>query len=277
MAEPARRARPHGGWTLAGGPARRIGRIGPAVLLALLGGAAATATELADVIERVRPSIVGIGTVQATRRPPNRLLGTGFAVGDGTLVVTNAHVPPATLDSKRMEHLVAFTGRGRKAGVRRAEVVARDERHDLALLRIEGTPLPALRLGDAARVREGTAIAFTGFPIGAVLGLYPVTHTGIVSAITPIIIPAFDSRQLSAADIRFLRDPFDVFQLDATAYPGNSGSPVYDPRTGEVIGVVNQVFVKDKKEDVLKDPSAISYAIPATYLQPLLEQAAGAR
>lgn len=239
--------------------------------------AGAEQASLPDVIDAVRPAIVGVGTVEATRRPPNRLLGSGFAVADGTLVVTNAHVVPHALDTKRREFLAVFTGRGRRAQVRAAQVLAEDERHDLAVLGIEGEPLPALVIGDAAKVREGTAIAFTGFPIGAVLGLYPVTHIGIVSALTPIIIPARDARELTAEDIRFLREPFEVLQLDATAYPGNSGSPVYDARSGEVVGVVNQVFVKGKKEDVLKDPSAITYAIPATHIGPLVERALAAR
>jgi len=66
------------------------------------------------------------------------------------------------------------------------------------------------------------------------------------------------------------RLPFRVYQLDATAYPGNSGSPLYDPETGEVLGVMNMVFVKSTKENVLSDPSGISYAIPVEYLQRLL-------
>lgn len=239
--------------------------------------AGAQPATLPDVIDLVRPAIVGVGTVEATRRPPSRLLGSGFAVADGTLVITNAHVVPLALDTERREFLAVFTGRGRQAQTRVAEVLAKDERHDLAVLGLDGEPLPALVIGDAAKVREGTAIAFTGFPIGAVLGLYPVTHTGIVSALTPIIIPARDARELTVEDIRFLREPFEVLQLDATAYPGNSGSPVYDVRSGEVVGVVNQVFVKGKKEDVLKDPSAITYAIPATHIGPLVERAIAAR
>ncbi|HNM56654.1 MAG TPA: S1C family serine protease, partial [Thauera aminoaromatica] len=63
---------------------------------------------------------------------------------------------------------------------------------------------------------------------------------------------------------------FRVYQLDATAYPGNSGSPLYDPASGEVIGVLNMVFVKSTKEKVLADPSGISYAIPVEYLQRLI-------
>ena len=62
-----------------------------------------------------------------------------------------------------------------------------------------------------------------------------------------------------------------MFQLDATAYPGNSGSPLYDPATGEVIGIVNMVFVKGTKESALTQPSGITYAIPSRYLIELLK------
>ena len=54
---------------------------------------------------------------------------------------------------------------------------------------------------------------------------------------------ADSARDLSPAQLRARREPFNVFQLDAVAYPGNSGSPVYLAGTGEVIGVVNSVFV----------------------------------
>ena len=176
------------------------------------------------------------------------------------------------LDTKHTEHLVVFVGRGRHATVRDASVVARDDTHDVALLKMTGPALPAMQIGDVSKLREGDRIAFTGFPIGTVLGLYPVTHTGTISAIVPIIIPAPNSRYLSAADIKFLREPYNIFQLDATAYPGNSGSPMYDTTTGKVLGIVNKVFVKGKKEDVLKDPSGITYAMPANYLEPLLNK-----
>ena len=57
-------------------------------------------------------------------------------------------------------------------------------------------------------------------------------------------------------------------QLDATAYPGNSGSPLYDPASGKVVGVLNMVLVKESRENVLSQPSGITYAIP---VQPLIE------
>ncbi|MCF7982686.1 MAG: S1C family serine protease, partial [Pseudomonadales bacterium] len=80
-----------------------------------------------------------------------------------------------------------------------------------------------------------------------------------------------DSRQLNPQLIHRLRSPYRVFQLDATAYPGNSGSPLYHPETGEVIGVINKVFVKGTKEAALEHPSGISYAIPSEYILDLLK------
>lgn len=245
-----------------------------AALVVLLSAAPAGAEPgLADLVERVRPSIVGIGTYEPLRRPRARLTGTGFAIGDGRRVVTNHHVIDTELDEAHNEKLVVFIGRGREPELRDVRVLESDRRHDLAVLAIDGPPLPALELASQDTAREGDAIAFTGFPIGAVLGLYPVTHRGIVSAITPIAIPADNSRQLGRNHIRALRDPYLVYQLDATAYPGNSGSPVYLQASGEVIGVINQVHVKDTKESVLSNPSAITYAIPVKFLHALLKSA----
>ena len=66
--------------------------------------------------------------------------------------------------------------------------------------------------------------------MGAVLGLYPVTHRSMIASVTPIAISAARSDQLDARTVRRLSSGvFVVFQLDGTAYPGNSGSPVYHP------------------------------------------------
>jgi S1-C subfamily serine protease len=230
------------------------------------------AEALPDTLQKIRPSIVAVGSIQPTRSPKSLFLGTGFVIGNGRYIVTNRHVVPQILDFERKEQLAIFTGRGKQATVRVADLVAQDETHDLAILEISGSPLPALKLGDASGVREGERFAFTGFPIGMVLGLYPVTHRGIVSAITPIAIPNVSSRQLTARQIRRLRNPYTVFQLDAIAYPGNSGSPLYDPANGRVIGVVNSVFVKGSKEEVLEKPSGIAYAIPISHLKSLLKK-----
>lgn len=148
-----------------------------------------------------------------------------------------------------------------------------DTSTDLALLRIGGAPLPALRIGDSDGVKEGQSILMTGFPIGSVLGPHPATHRGMIAAITPIVIPQPHSGRLDPKVVRRLASgPFDVLQLDATAYPGNSGSPVYDPATGTVLGIVNMVFVKGTKETALTQPSGITYAVPSKRLLELIGQ-----
>lgn len=205
------------------------------------------------------------------RNPRAVFLGTGFVVGNGSLIVTNAHVIPANLDDRHREQVSVFYRKGDEDKVIATEQVAVDTAHDLAILKISGTALPPLKLGDVAAVQEGQLYAFTGFPIGMVLGLYPVTHRGIVSAITPNVIPTLPSEQLDVKMLRKLAAPFNVFQLDATAYPGSSGSPLYNPDTGEVIGIINKVFIQEGKEHALSNPSGITYAIPANYIKKLLK------
>jgi serine protease Do len=252
-------------------PSRWTGEL--AVLTLAIFASPLWASELVKTIENIKPSIVGVGTVQRTRSPQVNFLGTGFVLDDGFHVVTNAHVVPEVLDVVNKESYIIITGKGNEPELRAATVAAIDKDHDLALLKISGTALPAMELGDASRVREGQALMFTGFPIGMILGFYPVTHKAMVSAITPIILPAHNSRQLNAKMIGQLQKPrYAVFQLDGTAYPGNSGSPLYDPETGLVYGVINMVFVKGAKEPALSNPSGITYAIPGTYIRDLLER-----
>jgi len=227
---------------------------------------------LVDTVNMVKPSVVGIGVYTPTGRQKNQLFGTGFVIGDGTYIVTNNHVIDKELDDNLLQKLAVFTGKGPAAKVRLAKLIATDEEHDLAILKIEGQPLPALTLAQSNFLREGSSIAFTGFPIGAVLGLYPVTHRGIIAAVTPTIIPVDDSRQISIAMLKRLRDPYLVYQLDATAYPGNSGSAMYDVKSGEVVGIINKVFVQESKETVISTPSGITYAIPVKYLHALLKK-----
>ena len=231
-----------------------------------------TAGPLSDTIARVRTSVVGVGTWKLRRTPPSHYLGTGFVVVDGHHCLTNAHVVAPILKGKDGEDVLlkVYALGDPEPTMRGARVVAQDTNHDLALLAFDGPPLPSFRLGDSRAVREGDPVAFTGFPIGMFLGLHPATHRGTIAAIVPVADPALSARRLDPERIKRLREPFNIFQLDATAYPGNSGSPLYRPETGEVIAVVNSVFVKGTKENALKDPSGITYAIPIQLARPLL-------
>lgn len=226
-----------------------------------------------DIIDRIKPSIVAVGTFDKTRSPSFKVRGTGFALGNGNLVATNTHVLPEILNSESNEALVVLVSvRQGVAQQRPARVVASDKDHDLSLLQIEGPALPAMTLRGEGFVREGQEVAFTGFPIGNALGLSPVTHRGMISAITPIALPSPAANQLNEKAIKRLKSgAFDVYQLDGTAYPGNSGGPLFSVENGEVIGIINMVFVKGSKESALSQPSGISFAVPVHYLRELLQ------
>lgn len=224
-----------------------------------------------DIVKRITPSIVGIATYNPLRSPRMVLRGTGFVVLDGKYVVTNEHVIPKELNEQQRERITIVVGRGRNLDRREAKVILVDKKHDIALLEISGKNLTPLKLAKGSIIDAGTEIGFTGFPIGAVLGLYPVTHKGLISAVTPVVIPQPTAKYLAAKII--LQPRYDVYQLDATAYPGNSGSPIYDVKTGKVEGIINSVAVKGVKENALSHPSGITYAIPVIYIYELITKA----
>ncbi len=246
-----------------------------AALIALLLAGTCGAASLPEMIQRIKPAVVAIGTYERTRSPAFVFHGTGFAVQDGNLIATNAHVVPTVLDPARLEQLVVMVPARDKPGDaerREARLVRIDRDHDLALLRVSGPPLPALKLAGVRANIEGTSAAFTGFPLGSSLGVIPVTHRATVSALPPLALPTLNARQLEPQIIRRLgQEVFTVLQLDATAYPGNSGSPLWDVETGEVIGVINMVVVKNTRETLLSQPSGMSFALPAEYLQALID------
>ena len=229
----------------------------------------ASSHDLREAAQTLKKSVVGIGVYTPIGTVRNKLVGTGFVIGDGTLIATNHHVIEKALEPDANQRRVIYVGEGERPTTIEATVLKTDPARDLAILKINSklTPLP---LAPAQRHPDGAQIVFSGFPIGIVLGLYPATHSGYIAAYTPVAIPSVNSSELSIEMLKRLRDPFYVYQLDATAYPGNSGSPVLDPDSGQVIGIINKVFVKKTKEAVLSDPSGISYAIPVRYLHDLL-------
>ena len=233
---------------------------------------AAVQRHFVDVVEEVTDSVGAIALMTPLESNAPSILGTGFVVTGGKTVITNYHVVEKPLDPSIVQYFVFLSGTGQIVKQVKAEVAAIDPLHDLAVLTLEQS-LPALTLGDSDMLPPGSDIAFTGFPIGAALGLYPATHKGIVAAITPDVIPVASARQLTLEMLkREGRDQL-LYQLDATAFPGNSGSPVYEPATGRVIGIINKVIVKDTKESALSSPSGISYAVPVKYILKLLERA----
>ena len=251
------------------------------LLAARLLAAAAPAVEppptqaLPDTIAKIRGAVAAVGTYNPANRPPMVFSASGFFIDDRGYFLTANHVLTAIEGRRRLRDLRVFLHTlDDRTGIP-ATVVARAPKYDLALLKVKGDAYPAMSLGDSTQVREGQAIALMGFPFGFLLGLHPSTSAGIISNVSPIAIPAVNAALLDPATIEALRSPFDIFQLDATAYPGNSGGPLFDPKTGAALGVVNSAFIRKTKEKVIA--SGISYAIPIHFAKGLLDQALKAK
>jgi serine protease Do len=241
---------------------------GAAALLA----ARSAVADVPAVIAAARRSVLPIGRLDPLGSPRFGFRGTAFVVGDGRHVVTNQHVVGDDGDMPAQWVLQQPMPDGGEAW-RPLTVVARDREHDLVLLRMDGDTLPPLVLAADDVLREGLPVLLMGFPIGGILGFQPVTHRGMVSSIAPIALPAANATQLRDRAIATLRrGSFDIAQLDATAYPGNSGGPVLDAATGAVVAVVNMVLVRGSREAALSSPSGISYAIPGRWVRALLAQ-----
>ncbi len=251
----------------------QAGRLLPALAaFALWAAGPVQADDLPQMIRLLKPSVVAIGSYKKDRAPSAVVDGTGFVVGNGLTVVTAAHVLGRKLaDFERWE---VFVGHGDDAQAREAQVLCTDPEHDIATIRIAAPALPAVKFDGVDAEVEGRDIAFTGFPLGGVLGLYPSTAHGIIGALVPAAIPQNNTRTLNVETIRRLQDNYRVYQLDATAYPGNSGSPVYRTDNGMVVGIIDSVYVKPTKEAALAavvgTPSGITYAIPIRYGRELL-------
>lgn len=241
--------------------------------LAALAFAAPALAGLPETVARLKPSVVLVGTFAATDSPRFGFRGSGFVVGSGNLAVTNAHVlpEPGSPDSLNKQVAIQVWSPPGDWAVRIAKVVSIDRPHDLAVLSFEGAAVPAAKLGEGLP-REGENIALMGFPIGGALGYSHVTHHGIVSSVAAIGLPSRTAQQLNAQALQQLRaGNFEILQLDATAYPGNSGGPIFDPETGVILGVVNSVLVKGSRESALSHPSGISYGIPVRHVINLLK------
>ena len=140
-------------------------------------------------------------------------LGSGFVVREDGLVVTNRHV---IVGARRVRVRISD---GRELPVR---IVGADAVTDIALLKIEGIRLPALRLGSSQRVAVGDAVIAIGDPYG----LGQSVSAGIVSARGRVLED----------------DPYiDFLQTDAAINRGNSGGPLVTV-DGEVVGVTSAIF-----------------------------------
>ena len=165
-------------------------------------------------------------------------LGSGFVVDPAGYIVTNNHVAGEATDIS-----VTFAD-GRQL---KARLVGRDEKTDLALLKVESDrPLEAVRWGDSDAVQVGDWVLAVGNPFG----LGGTVTAGIVSA---------RGRDIQAG-------PYDDFlQLDAPINQGNSGGPAFDTQ-GAVIGVNTAIYSPNGGS------VGIGFAIPSAIARPVVEE-----
>ena len=158
---------------------------------------------------------------------PRHGMGSGFIVSADGYILTNAHVVADATDVT-----VKLSDRREL----KAKVIGADSRTDVALLKVEATGLPTVKMGDAKSLKPGEWVAAIGSPFG----LENSVTAGVVSA-TGRALP--DSSYV----------PF--IQTDVAVNPGNSGGPLFN-MAGEVIGINSQIFTRTGGYQ------GVSFAIP---------------
>ena len=154
-----------------------------------------------------------------------RGVGSGFILSSDGLIMTNAHVVDGA-----DEVIVTLTDKREF----RAKIIGADKRTDVAVVKIEATGLPAIKVGDVSRLKVGEWVMAIGSPFG----LENTVTAGIVSA-----------KQRDTGDYL----PF--IQTDVAINPGNSGGPLINMR-GEVVGINSQIYSRSGGS------MGISFAIP---------------
>ncbi|MBI2202267.1 MAG: Do family serine endopeptidase [Candidatus Rokubacteria bacterium] len=233
----------------------------PSAPVAMAAPAGGRPDSFADIAEAVKPAVVNIATLQATRRGPRAIdpyrefleryfgqsppaeeprqsLGSGVLVNEDGFILTNNHV----VENARM-----IMVRLSEDEEYEARVVGKDPPTDLALLKVDGRRrLPAARLGDSDALRVGDWVLAVGSPFG----LDQTVTAGIVSA---------KGRVIGAG-------PYDDFiQTDAAVNPGNSGGPLVNTR-GEVVGINSAIFSQSGGS------VGIGFAIPINLAKELIPQ-----
>jgi hypothetical protein len=166
--------------------------------------------------------------------------GTGFAIGNGSFVITNFHVVDGCKSVS-----VANVGSG--------IIKMTDAGNDIAIVQPTQPIIRPLRFRTGNQLKPGEEIIVIGFPLKGLLSSAPTITTGIVSSLAG------------------LRDDRTRFQISAPVQPGNSGGPVLD-RAGNVVGMVvsklNVLRIARMTGDI---PQNVNFAIPVSIITSILD------
>jgi len=202
--------------------------------------------DIRAILAKVEPAVVRID-VTAHPGTINRRsgTGTGFIIASNGIIVTNAHVANAETTSPAAQLFVTL-GDGTSAV---GHVVGEDRSQDLAVIKINRTALPTVRLGDSDTLQVGDSVVAIGNALG--IAGSPTVTSGIVSGL---------GRTVHVAGTETL---VDAIQTDAAINPGNSGGPLVDI-DGQVIGI----------NTAIADPGSannIGFAISISSAEPVLD------
>jgi serine protease Do len=164
-----------------------------------------------------------------------RGVGSGFILSADGFIMTNAHVVEGA-----DEVIVTLTDKREL----KAKIIGTDKRTDVAVIKIEATGLPAMKIGDVGKLRVGEWVMAIGSPFG----LENTVTAGIVSA---------KGRETG--------DYLPFIQTDVAINPGNSGGPLMNMR-GEVVGINSQIYSRSGGFQ------GISFAIPIDEAMRVSEQ-----
>ena len=167
--------------------------------------------------------------------PRQRGVGSGFILSGDGFIMTNAHVVEGA-----EEVIVTLTDKREL----KARIIGADKRTDVAVVKVDATGLPFVKIGDVNRLKVGEWVVAIGSPFG----LENTVTAGIVSA-----------KQRDTGDYL----PF--IQTDVAINPGNSGGPLLNLR-GEVVGINSQIYSRSGGF------MGISFAIPIDEAQRVAEQ-----
>ncbi len=203
------------------------------------------------VVEDVSPSVVSIAVSQLTLKSGEGLvdevsnIGTGFVVDPNGIIVTNQHV---VSDTSAIYKVTTIDGKEYDI----VEIL-RDDSSDIAILKVDGTSLPCVKLGDSDNLLVGQTVIAIGTPLGEYAG--SVT-TGVISGLSRSVRT---SSGWFGATTKIYEQ---VIQTDAAVNPGNSGGPLISTE-GKVIGIN---FATTANAD------NISFALPINIVKKRLEE-----
>jgi len=155
------------------------------------------------------------GGLPGPRQRPPQSLGSGFIISKDGYILTNHHVV------KGADQVLVRLNDRREL---EAEVVGSDERSDVALLKIDATDLPVVKIGDSSSLEQGEWVLAIGSPFG-------FDHT-----VTAGIVSATGRALENETYVPFI-------QTDVAINPGNSGGPLFNLE-GEVIGINSQIYTR---------------------------------